>query len=193
MKKETFREFTLITNEGRYFTYIVAKDKDQAKAIVDSYLGTYERVVKINYEPISGREFLAPSQTLPELKFSERIRKELKEGQIKLVSAYSEDLYKGYAEYENNGEYIGVNFEYDFTYIRSGYDRIPEFSIEVTTIYDYEGDEITNIAYDVARVLANQIAEDINDDNDLDRWLSWGVDEDELDFYDDTPAYPITL
>ena len=127
------------------------------------------------------------------LKLNERLRKELKEGQLKLSSAYSEDLYKGYAEYKNNGEYIGVNFEYDFTYRSYQGDIVPEFNIEVFSILDYEGDEITNIDYDVERLLAEQIAEDINNDYDVERWANWGVDEDRLYFEDTTPDYPITL
>lgn len=193
MKKETFRKFTLITNEGRYYTNVVAKDQDQAISIIDTYLGPNTWVSKINTEPYIASELLEPTKTLQELKLNERLRKELKEGQLKLISATNDKLYTGSAEYENNGEYILVNFEYDFTYKSYGGDIVPEFSLEVNSIYDYEGDEVTNIDYDIKRLLAEQIAEDINNDYDVERWASWGVDEDRLYFEDTTPDYPITL
>jgi hypothetical protein len=194
MKKETLREFTLITKKGRYYNDVVAKDRDEATAIIDSYLERNDWVAKVWTNPISGKELLQPTKTLKEYKLNELLRNDLKEGKLKLSSAYSENKYsEGTAEYENNGEYICVNFEYDFSYTRSGYDIIPEFTIDVISIYDYEGDEYNNLDHDVTRLLANQIAEDINNDYDVERWANWGVDEDRLYFEDDTPAYPITL
>ena len=193
MKKETFRKYQLTTNKGRVFTEVVAKDPEQAKAIINTYLSNpCEWIAKVLQTGLLP-DCQKPTKTLTEQRLNVEILKDLKEGSLNLCSSYSSSLYTGYAEYEKGKEYIGVNFEYDYRYKRIDWDILPVFSVTITSIYDYEGDEYTNLDDNLLSLIEKQLEDDINDCDDLDRWIDWGVDEDRLHFEDDTPAYPITL
>lgn len=114
-----------------------------------------------------------------------------KTAQYKGVSKenYSEGLF----EVKINEKYACIYFYYDFDYKADNSGNIlPEFTIEVTEIFDFEGEEIT-LKNGTLYSVAEDLIKDILDNEDLDTWLYFGVDEERLYFEDDTPAPPITL
>jgi hypothetical protein len=114
-----------------------------------------------------------------------------KTAQYKGVDNDSSD--SGSFEVKIGNSYIMISFYFDFEYKRdSYYNIVPEWKIEVTEIYDFEGDLIEVKNPDLYSLLEDKI-QTILEGEDLDTWLTFGVDEERIYFEDDTPALPITL
>jgi hypothetical protein len=114
-----------------------------------------------------------------------------KTAQYKGVSRETGDT--GLLEVKIKEKYACIYFYFDFDYKADNSGNIlPEFTIEVTEVFDFDSEEIT-LKSGTLYSVAEDLIKDILDSEDLDTWASFGVDEERLYFEDDTPNLPITL
>jgi hypothetical protein len=116
--------------------------------------------------------------------FKINLTNEVKHATIEIVIGQSE-------KHKYGRKFIYGSFDYYVNYNADRWECLPEWETYNLKFTDEDDNEIKLRPVNIARI-ENQIELYFNE-LDYEQMINWGADEDKIRFYDDTPAYPITL